>query len=149
MENNFFIVFIVSIYLNASHYDILNFRLLYFHVLNTTLFLHSTLVLLFYIYVILRIFIWTSQGNEFYPENLDLTWPGAFCDIRTFWMKLTGLSHYSNFPKWPCSQYWKPTFVWADPVNRQRSAITLLGTLLMIDIKQISFHSYTLLCLHV
>ena len=49
MENNIFTVFdYVYTYLNASKNDDALFSFTFFHVLNSTSFLHSTLVLLFY-----------------------------------------------------------------------------------------------------
>ena len=53
MENNFFMFLIIFyIYLNASQYDALYSFAAHVHVSNSALFLHSTLVLTFYIDVI-------------------------------------------------------------------------------------------------
>ena len=41
--------------LNAAHHDHIFFRLTYFHVSNSALFLHSTLVLSFYIDVVFKL----------------------------------------------------------------------------------------------
>ena len=66
MENNIFNVFFImfSYTLMPHNIILINFRLPYFHVLISALFLHSILVFSFYIYVVLTLSIGSLMSND-------------------------------------------------------------------------------------